>query len=51
MKIAATEGDMTIKDYVVGMVKGVAAEESRRRSGGEESVDLAGLSAAVFALD
>ncbi len=47
VKIAATERDMTIKDYVVEILESVAEEESRGR--GNE--DLARLSAAAFARD
>lgn len=51
VKIAATERDMTIKDYVVRILESVATEEARRRSEGEEAEDLALLSAAAFARD
>jgi len=57
VKIAATERDMTIKDYVVRVLEGVAAaqEKVRRERGasdaGEGSDDLARLSAAAFARD
>lgn len=50
VKIAATERDMTIRDYVVRVLEGVAAEEARRKSNGE-SADLARVSAAAFARD
>ena len=50
VKIAATERGMTIKDYVVTVLGGVVAEESRRKGNGED-VDLGGLSAAAFRRD
>ena len=50
VKIAATERDVTMRDYVVKVLEGVVEEESRRRGGGED-VDLAGLSAAAFGRD
>lgn len=49
VKIAATRRDMTLKDYVVRVLEGIAEEEEEARGGG--SVDLARLSAAVFARD
>lgn len=50
VKIAATERDMTMRDYVVRLLEGVAAEEARRK-GSREAGDPARLSAAVFARD
>lgn len=51
VKIAAAERGISIKDYVVTVLEGVADEESRRRGDGEGSGDLAGLSAAAFGRD
>lgn len=50
VKIAATERDMTMREYVVRLLEGVAAEEARRKDDGE-AADLARLSAAAFARD
>lgn len=50
VKIAATERDMTMKDYVVRLLEGAAAEEARKRSS-EDTADLTRLSAAAFARD
>ena len=50
MKIAATERDMTMRDYVVRLLEGVAAEEASRKDDGE-AADLARVSAPVFARD
>ncbi len=50
VKIAAAERDMTMKEYVVEILEGVAAEEMRGR-GNPEDTDLARLSAGVFARD
>lgn len=53
VKIAATERDMTIKEYVIGILEGVAEEEEARRKRGDarSTEDLARLSAAAFARD
>lgn len=50
VKIAATERDMTMRDYVIGILEAVTAEESRGGGRGEEP-DLARLSLAAFARD
>ncbi len=50
VKIAATERDMTMRDYVVGILEAVTAEEDLSRGGGE-GLDPARLSLAVFARD
>lgn len=50
VKIAATERDMTMRDYVIRVLEGVAAEEARAKDSGEVT-DPARLSAAAFARD
>ncbi len=50
VKIAATERDMTMKDYVVRLLESVAAEEALRKDD-RETAGLARLSAAAFARD
>lgn len=50
VKIAATERDMTMRDYVVGVLEAVTAKEVRGMGGGGEP-DLARLSVAAFARD
>lgn len=53
VKIAATERDMTIKEYVIGILEGVAEVEARGKRGDarRSTEDLARLSAAAFARD
>jgi hypothetical protein len=48
VKIAATERDMTVRDYVVGVLEAVMAEEARANG---EDEDLTRLSLAAFARD
>lgn len=50
VKIAATERDMTMRDYVVQLLESVAAEEARRKGSGE-ATDVARLSVAAFVRD
>ncbi len=50
VKIAATERGMTMRDYVVGILEAVTAEESRSRGRGGE-LDLDRLSLVAFARD
>lgn len=49
VKIAATERDMTMRDYVVGILEAVTAEE--KACGNGEGEDLTSLSVAAFARD